>query len=147
MVDHHALVISRDQTTGFISLRLLLSESMKVPMMRRDREHCPELRENPNPHKAQSPHFPRPTGHETSRWVRDWVSSFGSGHDPRVLGLSLALGSLWGACFSLCLCLCLSLSLDLSWINKIFLKRPSGHIRPLKSSYHPSNRIEEGEPL
>ena len=37
-----------------------------------------------------------------------------------VLGSSPTLGSLQGACFSLCLCLCLSLSLSacLSWINK-----------------------------
>ena len=36
---------------------------------------------------------------------------FGTGRDPGVLGSGPALGSLQGACFSLCLCLCLSVSL------------------------------------
>ena len=43
-------------------------------------------------------------------WLSIWASAFGSGRDPRVLGLSPTLGSLQEACFSLCLCLCLSLS-------------------------------------
>ena len=38
--------------------------------------------------------------------------------DPGVLGLSPALGSLHGACFSLCLCLCLPLCVSHEWINK-----------------------------
>ena len=42
-------------------------------------------------------------------WLNGWVSAFGSGHDPWVLGSSPASGSPQGACFSLCLCLCLSL--------------------------------------
>ena len=50
-------------------------------------------------------------------WPSGWAFAFGSGYDPGVLGSSPALGSPWGACFSLCLSLCLS------WINKIFLKR------------------------
>ena len=45
----------------------------------------------------------------TPEWFSGWVPAFGSGHDPGVLGLSPASGSLQGACFSLCLCLCLSL--------------------------------------
>ena len=40
-------------------------------------------------------------------------SVFGLGCDPGVLGSSPTLGSLHGACFSLCLCLCLSLSVSL----------------------------------
>ena len=42
-------------------------------------------------------------------WLSGWAPAFGSGHDPRVLGLGPASGSLQGACFSLCLCLCFSL--------------------------------------
>ena len=37
-----------------------------------------------------------------------WASTFGSGHDPRLLGLSPSSSSLQGVCFLLCLCLCLS---------------------------------------
>ena len=47
-------------------------------------------------------------------WLSGWVSTFGSGYDPGVLGLSPASGSLQGACFSLCLCL----SVCLSWISE-----------------------------
>ena len=47
----------------------------------------------------------------TPGWLSNWVSAFGSGHDPGVLGLSPASGCLWGVHFSLCLCLCLSVSL------------------------------------
>ena len=47
-------------------------------------------------------------------WVAQrLMSAFGSGSDPRVLGLSPTWGSLHGARFSLCLSLCLSLSLSL----------------------------------
>ena len=42
-------------------------------------------------------------------WLSGWASAFGSGRDPKVLGLSPTLGSLRGACFSLCLSLCLTL--------------------------------------
>ena len=45
----------------------------------------------------------------TLEWLSGWASAFGSGHDPRVLGLSPPLDSLWGARFSLCLCFCFSL--------------------------------------
>ena len=41
-------------------------------------------------------------------WLSSWAYAFGSGHDPGVLGLSPASGSLHGACLSLCLCICLS---------------------------------------
>ena len=53
-------------------------------------------------------------------WLSVWLSAFGSGHDPRVLGSSPTSGSPWGVYFSLCLCLCLSV---LSWINKQDLKK------------------------
>ena len=42
--------------------------------------------------------------------VQQLSSAFGPGHDPGVPGSSPTLGSLHGACFSLCLCLCLCLS-------------------------------------
>ena len=41
-------------------------------------------------------------------WLSGWVSAFGSGHDPRVPGLSPTSGSLWGACLCLSLSLCVS---------------------------------------
>ena len=44
-------------------------------------------------------------------WLSGLAPVFGPGRDPGVPGLSPTLGSLHGACFSLCLCLCLSLSL------------------------------------
>ena len=47
-------------------------------------------------------------------WLSGWVSDFGSGYDPGVLGSSPTSGSRHGACFSLFLCLCLSLSPSLS---------------------------------
>ena len=47
---------------------------------------------------------------EAPRWLNCWVSGFGSGGDPRVLGLDPTSGSSQGVCFSLCLCLCLSVS-------------------------------------
>ena len=50
----------------------------------------------------------------TPGWLSGCASAFGSGRDPGVLGSSPTLGSLHGACFSLCLCLCLSLSLSAS---------------------------------
>ena len=37
---------------------------------------------------------------EKATWVAQSLSAFGSGHDPRALGLSPASGSLQGACFS-----------------------------------------------
>ena len=44
-------------------------------------------------------------------WLSGWASTFGSGHDPGVLGSSPTSGSMQGACFylSLCLYLCVSL--------------------------------------
>ena len=45
------------------------------------------------------------------------AAAFCPGHDPEDQGSSPTLGSLHGACFSLCLCLCLSLSLFL--MNKL----------------------------
>ena len=42
-------------------------------------------------------------------WLSGWSSAFGSGHDTRVLELSLASGSLLKSCLSLYLCLCLFL--------------------------------------
>ena len=44
-------------------------------------------------------------------WLSSLVSAFGPGCEPGILGSSPTLGSLHGACFSLCLCLCLPLSL------------------------------------
>ena len=44
--------------------------------------------------------------------AQQFNATFSSGCDPRDPGLSPTLGSLHGACFSLCLCLCLSLSLS-----------------------------------
>ena len=49
-------------------------------------------------------------------WLSGWVSPFGSGRDPGVLGSSPISGSPQGACFSFCLCF-LPLSVCLSWIN------------------------------
>ena len=47
-----------------------------------------------------------------------WFSAaFSPGCDPGDLGSSPALGSLHGACFSLCLCLCLSVSFMNEWIK------------------------------
>ena len=47
--------------------------------------------------------------------VAHWFSAaFGLGRDPGDPGMSPMLGSLHGACFSLCLCLCLPLSLSFS---------------------------------
>ena len=43
-------------------------------------------------------------------WLSVSASTFGSGHDPGVLGSIPASGYLQGACFSLCLCFCLSMS-------------------------------------
>ena len=51
-------------------------------------------------------------------WLSSWASAFGSGCDSGVLGSSPTLGSLHGACLSLCLCLCLSVCVCLLWINK-----------------------------
>ena len=48
--------------------------------------------------------------HPRGTWVAQWLSvpsTFSSGRDPRVLGLSPASGSPREACFSFCLCLCL----------------------------------------
>ena len=50
-------------------------------------------------------------------WLSGWVSAFGSGYDPRILGWSPTLGSLQGSCFSLCLCLHLSLCVSHEQIN------------------------------
>ena len=47
-----------------------------------------------------------------TRWLSGGASAFASGRDPRALGSSPTLGSLHGACFSLCLCLCTSLCLS-----------------------------------
>ena len=48
-------------------------------------------------------------------------ATFGPGQDPGVTGWSPTLGSLHGACFSLCLCLCLCVSiLKIIIINKLF---------------------------
>ena len=47
-------------------------------------------------------------------WRNGLAPAFGPGRDPGDPGSSPTLGSLQGACFSLCLCLCLSLSLSLS---------------------------------
>ena len=53
-------------------------------------------------------------------------SAFGPERDPGVLGWSPMLGSLHGACFSLCLCLCLFLSVvSHEELNKIFKKTVS----------------------
>ena len=60
----------------------------------------------------------KPTGFGASKGLSSWASAFSSGRDPGVLRLNPALGSLQGACFSLCLCLCLSMCVCLSWINK-----------------------------
>ena len=49
--------------------------------------------------------------YRTPEWLSGRASAFGSGRDPGVLGLSPTLGSLHGACFSLCLYVCLSVSL------------------------------------
>ena len=62
----------------------------------------------------------------TRGWLSGWTSTFGSGCDPGVLGLSPTLGSLQGAYFSLCLCLCVSLCL--SWINKILKNKLIKHL-------------------
>ena len=43
-----------------------------------------------------------------SGWLSGRASTFGSGHDRRVLGSSPASGSPQGASFSLCLSLCVS---------------------------------------
>ena len=51
-------------------------------------------------------------------WLSSLVPAFRLGCDPGVPGSSPMLGSLHGACFSLCQCLCLSLSVCLSLINK-----------------------------
>ena len=50
-------------------------------------------------------------------------TAFSPGCDHGVPGSSPTLGSLHGACYSLCLCLCLSLSLSVSHINKYFEKK------------------------
>ena len=42
-------------------------------------------------------------------WLSSLVPAFSLGRDPGVLESGPALGSLHGACFSLCLCLCPSL--------------------------------------
>ena len=47
-------------------------------------------------------------------WLSSLASAFGPGHDPGVLRLSSASGSLHGACFFLCL----SLPLFVSLMNK-----------------------------
>ena len=44
------------------------------------------------------------------QWLSGWASAFDSGCGPGVLGLSPTLGSLHGACFSLCLSLLLCVS-------------------------------------
>ena len=49
-------------------------------------------------------------GHGMPGWLSGWVSAFGSGRDPEILGSCPTSGFLLGACFSLSLCL--------SWINK-----------------------------
>ena len=46
-------------------------------------------------------------------WLSGWASTFGSWHDPAVLGSSPTSDSLHEACFSLCLCFCLSLTVSL----------------------------------
>ena len=46
-------------------------------------------------------------------WLSGLAPAFDAGPDPGVPGSSPTLGSLHGACFSLCLCLCLYLSLSL----------------------------------
>ncbi|CAD7688452.1 unnamed protein product [Nyctereutes procyonoides] len=52
-------------------------------------------------------------------WVaQQFSAAFGPGPVPGDLGSGPMLGSLHGACFSLCLCLCAPLSLSLSLINK-----------------------------
>ena len=48
-----------------------------------------------------------------SWWLRGLAPALGPGLDPGVRGSNPTLGSLHGACFSLCLCLCLSFSLSL----------------------------------
>ena len=48
----------------------------------------------------------------TPGWLSYWVSAFGSGRYPGVLGSSPTSGSPRGVCFSLCLCLCLSVCLS-----------------------------------
>ena len=55
-----------------------------------------------------------------ARVAQRFGAAFSLGRDPGDPGSSPALGSLHGACFSLCLCLCLSLSLSLcvSVMNK-----------------------------
>ena len=53
-------------------------------------------------------------------WVAQQLSALGLGHDPGVPGSSPTLGSLGGACFSLCLCPspCSVYSFSLKWIRK-----------------------------
>ena len=55
-------------------------------------------------------------------WLSGWVSAFGSGHDPGVLGSTPISGSLAGRLL-LPLPMFLPLSLCFSWINKIFKKK------------------------
>ena len=50
--------------------------------------------------------------------AQQFSTTLGPGYEPGGPGLSNTLGSLRGACFSLCLCLCLSLSLCVSLMNK-----------------------------
>ena len=49
-----------------------------------------------------------------ARVAQRFRATYGPGCDPGDSGSSSTLGSLSGACFSLCLCLCFSLSLRLS---------------------------------
>ena len=53
-------------------------------------------------------------------WFGGWESAFGSAHDPRALGSSLASGSPQETRFSLCQRFCLSLYVSHEYINKIF---------------------------
>ena len=78
-----------------------------------------------------------------------WFSAvFSPGCDLGDPGLSPTLGSLHGACFSLCLCLCLSLSLSLSFslcvsherMNKILKKRKQPENCHLRTKYKRSRR-------
>ena len=58
--------------------------------------------------------------------MAQWLSIFGSGHDPGVLGSRSASGSLQGTCFSLYLCVCLSVSHE--QINKILKKKKTNPV-------------------
>ncbi|XP_077735761.1 TBC1 domain family member 1 isoform X3 [Canis aureus] len=94
---------------GLVQMEKTISQKtlLQIPALRRPLLHWEE---------------PSPLWRSALLKTRTWAAlvaqrfsaAFSLGPDPRDPGSSPTLGSLRGACFSLCLCLCLSLSLCLS---------------------------------